>query len=160
MESLTSFEESFTAPDGDIIKEINEIPTGSELSQDGACRFFYDQIAVSGSTFLFIKDDAHLICYADHDDVLENLEQDNCKFFIQNSHGRTVIMLINRNSGHEINIPLTFKHETQRDRQVLGLVKKTATLNVCFLAIAYGKLFKEKLHEFKIPEDVTASIPG
>jgi|GEM_PF-3285413 len=159
MEPLTSFEESFSVPDGDIIKEINEIPTGSELSRDGACSFFYDQIADAGSNFLFIKDEDHLVCYADHDDVLESINSDNCKFFIQNDRNRTVLMLINREGGHEINIPFTFKHETQRDRQVLGLIKKSATLKVCLLAIAYGSIFKENLLEFKMPTDVTALIP-
>ena len=159
MEPLVSFEESFSAPDGDIIKEINEIPAGSELSQDGACRFFYDEIADAGSNFLFIEENTHLICYTDHDDVLENIESDNCRFFIQNDRNRTQIILINRGGGHEINIPFTFKHDKERDRQVLGLIKKTATLNVCLLAIAYGSIFKEKLLAFKLPEEITTLIP-
>lgn len=110
-------------------------------------------------TFFFYDEEDYLICHADNDDVLQNIKQDNCKFFIENSYHQTIILLINRNNGEELNLPFTFKYNTRRDRQVLGLLKKTCSIDICFLAMAYGSIIKEKNLKFKLPQNVVDLIP-
>lgn len=160
MEPLKGYNESFTARDGDIIKEVTVLPDGSELSREGASLVFYNSISGAGENFLFLEGDDYLICYIDHDDIIQSIDEKTCKFFLENGERRTIIIMTNKNGYDEINIPFTFSYDKMRDFDALRLIKKTGTFNVCFIAIAFGSFVKDRLIQFRLPENVMQSIPG
>ena len=150
MKELQDFDRTFFATDAEILSEIEGLPDGEPLSEEGAAKFFYATISSAGEVILLQEGERYCIFYADHDDVIQDIVASKRLVHREENNEKTFMAIVANEGSMEYTIPLTFLQGRLQHRETLKLIEEKGYLRLCLLSIAFGKYVKDSIIEIPV----------
>jgi len=153
METLEQYNETFHAEDREIIEEVRNSESGQILPEEGPAKFFYDNVNYEGQSFILMENNSPVIFYVEHDNVIQAIDPEKCKWHIEPEASRTVLTMINDDK-FAGNITFTFIHRDRVNLDALKSIRSEQKIEIIFLSPIHGGFTKEKSCSFDLPEHI------